>query len=503
MITFNHSGAIGDIIYSLHFCKELINSVGESKFNFHIKISNNNQFDPKRSYLNINDVNFIKPLLQSQQYINEVTYSEDVPQNCFNLDIMRKLNLNLMGGDMRTYWYNLYGKHLPREFWNQILFVEPNYRFKDKFLLTFTQRYVNVRLDYNVLKELKDRIVFIGLEKQYELFKSKFFDLEYVKVNNLLEAAQYMVGSLGFVGNESGLFSVAECLKVPRILLSPQLIYLNGTLCQGPFNVNPIGGWNEVAGTTEKFLYSVREMINFSLGEKSKFIKEEAVCPICLQKTDIFTLVKWNYYSGEDLREWKYHICQNCGCAFLNDMKNWTDEMYGNLIYNKDYILIDPSFNGIRARNLLPSFLTIFKTFNVGDYILDWGGGNGITVDMLRANGYTNSYCYDTYGRKDISVDANNFDYVLAIEVLEHVIEPRTLWKIVSDKIKVGGIFITTTELYRGQILENWYYANPRAGHCLLYSQRALLGIAHEFGFEKVECGGITNENLHIFRKVK
>ena len=35
-ITFIHSGNIGDILFSLYFCKELSNALGLEKFNFHI-----------------------------------------------------------------------------------------------------------------------------------------------------------------------------------------------------------------------------------------------------------------------------------------------------------------------------------------------------------------------------------------------------------------------------------------------------------------------------------
>ena len=37
MFTFNHSGKLGDILFSFYFCKELVNSCGDEKFNLHIQ----------------------------------------------------------------------------------------------------------------------------------------------------------------------------------------------------------------------------------------------------------------------------------------------------------------------------------------------------------------------------------------------------------------------------------------------------------------------------------
>lgn len=68
MITFNHSGKLGNILYSLHFCKELATLNGDIQFNFHIQ-TNVNELDGSLG-LNKKQVEFIKPLLEKQEYIN-------------------------------------------------------------------------------------------------------------------------------------------------------------------------------------------------------------------------------------------------------------------------------------------------------------------------------------------------------------------------------------------------------------------------------------------------
>lgn len=268
MLTFSLNGSLGDILFSLYICKELSELKGEKQFNYHIQIQSdvqNTLIGERRIGFSIQDVYFILPLLQKQNYINEITFDKSIPNDCIDLKKFRDLDLmvlNIFAGDIRGYFYNLIDEHLPREFWKPIISVEPNFKFKDKILFTHTKRWINLKLDYKLLNPYKDHLVFIGLKQEYQEFKQKYFDLQYIKVDNMLEAAQYIAGAKGFIGNQSGLYTIAECLKSPRILLSPQIINFDGTTILGPFNNNPIGGWNEVAGINTKMISSLENLIN-------------------------------------------------------------------------------------------------------------------------------------------------------------------------------------------------------------------------------------------------
>ena len=262
MVTFNHSGKIGDLLFSLYFCKESSQLFNESQFNFHIQ-TNVYERDGVTPGFNKKIVNFILPLLKQQKYINEITYSNIVPSDAFDLVDVRKLPLNIMSSDIRSWYYNLVIEHLPREFWKPIIFVEPNYKFKDKIILTWTPRYQNYFTNFKYLEKYKDILIFFGVLPEYEMFKKNYFTIPYFKVNNLLEAAQYIAGAKGIIGVPGGLFSLAECMKIPRILVSSQW-FLNQdsqNFIEGPLNVHPIGGWNEVAATNEKMIISLQRMI--------------------------------------------------------------------------------------------------------------------------------------------------------------------------------------------------------------------------------------------------
>lgn len=267
MITFNHSGGIGDILFSLYFCKDLMEASGENKFNFNIQINvkdldlaiQNHPFGGVR--MNEESANFLKPLLEYQDFINEITISDVCPQNAINLDYFRRLRLNFGSGDIRNWYYNLATNHLKKEFWKPNIKVNSDETYKDKILFCLTARYYNVFIDYKQLKEFSDNFVFIGFEKEHDEFEKKYFKIDYYKPINLKEAAEKIQGAKGFVGNQSGLYTVAECIKSKRILIGPEFVTYNNSVMPGPHNNHPIGGWCEDVSTTEKMIASIKEML--------------------------------------------------------------------------------------------------------------------------------------------------------------------------------------------------------------------------------------------------
>ena len=90
---------------------------------------------------------------------------------------------------------------------------------------------------------------------------NQHFDLEYCPTKDLLEAGKYIAGAKCVIGNQSGLFSLAECMKVPRILCSAEYFRYNNQYIPGPVNVHPQGGWNEVAAITEKLKTTVQTLL--------------------------------------------------------------------------------------------------------------------------------------------------------------------------------------------------------------------------------------------------
>ena len=277
MLTFNHAGKIGDILFSLYFCIELSRSIGDSQFNYNIQI-NKKISDFKNTFcdsiLQTRDkALFIKPLLESQPYINKVTIREEPEDGSIDLNYFRSSVINEFGCEIRDWYYNYAVSTLPREFWKKIITVEPDPTFKDKILFTLTERYVNQKIDYTKLQEFKDHLVFIGTEREYQTFQKEYFELDKVDLkpeDSLLTVARYLAGAKGYIANQSGFYSLAELMKVPRILLAADWVRnqvwsteqgWKTEVGMGHKNNLPLGGWANNVSYTPKLVAAVKELL--------------------------------------------------------------------------------------------------------------------------------------------------------------------------------------------------------------------------------------------------
>ena len=266
---FSSYRRLRDLIYSLWFTKEYCQKTNQ-KCIFHIqtnvKIAQPSWLDVTHMNSNIlftrQSAEFIKPLLQKCQFIDHVMIGDTIPVGAIDLNKFRSEAIGLYSGDLRDYYYNFGDQILPREFWKPILDVQSDYRFKDKILLTLTERYVNVAINYTELKQFADKIVFMGTEKEYNLFCKKYFEVsQFVIPKTLLEAAQYMKGSLGYISNQTGFFALAEALKVPRILFPVDWMYgPNYQVIPGPKNVLPLGGRCQNISKNQMIKKAVKEI---------------------------------------------------------------------------------------------------------------------------------------------------------------------------------------------------------------------------------------------------
>ena len=257
-ITFSHCGGLGDLLFSLHFCREFAGYYGINGYDFHIYTVDN-----APPGLGVAAADFIKPLLENLPEIGKVTIGYDLPADANEVALGNywKQKINFGATDIRSWYYNLTTVHLPREFWKPVILADADYRHQDKILFSYTGRYCNVHIDCGQLKQFREHLVFIGTAGEYETFCRSFFDLEYQPCENMLEMAQYMAGAKGFIGGQSGIYSLAECMKIPRILLAPEFVKSDGVIIPGPHNNHPIGGWCEDAASTEKMVFAVKSLL--------------------------------------------------------------------------------------------------------------------------------------------------------------------------------------------------------------------------------------------------
>jgi hypothetical protein len=224
MKTFKHSGDMGDIIYSLAAIKSmgggsllLDTSGGEDEF-----WCKKQCIDGKTKFNKIT-FDFIKPVIESQDYIT----------GCYEFNKNDKVDYNLNGFRSK--------------------FSDPNSRSKTKNLLDLHMEYLGLpewddntpwlkptetkKLDRKIIVcrsprmqsnfpwfqsnkfVIRDQAVFMGLDKEHELFEWTFdIKIPHIKVKDALEMINYISGCDTFIGNSTFALSLAIGLGNIRII---------------------------------------------------------------------------------------------------------------------------------------------------------------------------------------------------------------------------------------------------------------------------------------------
>jgi SAM-dependent methyltransferase len=231
-------------------------------------------------------------------------------------------------------------------------------------------------------------------------------------------------------------------------------------------------------------------------------------CDICDSETQIYDCVDFNRACCEKEGTFLtlsgtavyYYICKNCKFVFAPDLCKQPKQFFQTEIYNKDYIVVDPDFEEVRALSNSQTLHYQILQYNKHLKHLDYGAGNALMTKLLKQYNY-NSKSYEPM-ETDIDVSTlGRFDLITAIEVFEHVPDVNELMKNLTKLLKYDGIVLFGTLLSDNYIEPfkrlTWWYAAPRNGHISLFSKKSLqiLSSRYNLKFESF------SEGSHIFYK--
>ena len=218
-------------------------------------------------------------------------------------------------------------------------------------------------------------------------------------------------------------------------------------------------------------------------------------CPVCGGTGGLLDVLDFNKVCGEPGAHFQglsgtpvyYALCERCGFCFAPSIAQWDADKFGALIYNQDYVHIDPECVDVRPRGFAQSLDQMFGQRRGTFTHLDYGGGNGTLSRLLREAGWR-STSYDPFHDTDVRLEElGTFDFVTAFEVFEHVPDPHALLKTVRRLLAPNGVVYFSTQLSDGHIQAgqrlNWWYAAPRNGHISLFSKASLQHLASAYGF--------------------
>lgn len=216
-------------------------------------------------------------------------------------------------------------------------------------------------------------------------------------------------------------------------------------------------------------------------------------CKICQQENKkIFSARVLNKY------EVSYFYCSHCG-LIAPEEPYWLGEAYASPINISD--------TGLVKRNLALAVLTlnvVYYFFNRRKTFLDYAGGYGLLVRLLRDSGLDFKW-QDIFSENLL---ARGFEYaesdsaielVTAFEVFEHFSDPLVE---IEKMLKISKNILFSTTLLPSPTpapADWWYYGFKHGQHVSFYSQTTLQFIAKKYGLNYYTTGG----TIHLFTPKK
>jgi len=214
--SFKHSGNAGDLIYSLPAVRSL---AGSAEINFYMNLDQRGNYGKKPHPLNgvmLNEKMYqmLSPLLLAQSYIKSCSVFSGQEID-YDLDLIRSYPFPTSKGNIARWYFYLFATKADLSIpWLQ---AEPDKSWSDHIVIARSQRYNAPAITYSFLEKYKKKI-FVGVEQEWKEMKKMLPDIEFFPVNDFLQLASIIAGSKLFIGNQSFPFSLAEGLKVNRLL---------------------------------------------------------------------------------------------------------------------------------------------------------------------------------------------------------------------------------------------------------------------------------------------
>ncbi len=192
------------------------------------------------------------------------------------------------------------------------------------------------------------------------------------------------------------------------------------------------------------------------------------ICPLC-QK------IQSSFYYHNHNRD--YLQCDLCQLVYVPAEFHLTDRQE-----KKQYDFHTNNPADIQYRQFLSRlFIPLSSCLHPGSIGLDFGSGPGPALSVMFEEAGIKVFIYDKFYARDESVFENNYDFISATEVMEHLKNPAQEIKRLLSIIKPGGYLGIMTKLTATQQqFQNWHY-NKDLTHICFYSRQTFLWIAKKY----------------------
>ncbi|MEX0776986.1 MAG: methyltransferase domain-containing protein [Phycisphaeraceae bacterium] len=187
-------------------------------------------------------------------------------------------------------------------------------------------------------------------------------------------------------------------------------------------------------------------------------------------------------------RVW-YFECTNCQ-SLQSEEPHWLNEAYANATRPLD---LGTAKRALWARTIIFFLWRLFSLPKDGR-LVDWGGGDGLLVRLLRDTGI-NALLADKYTDNTYAIGFDDdgtcpVSMITAFEVWEHLADPAS--EIAAGFARKPHLYLLSTTLYNDDD-DKWPYLAPNTGrHVFFYSRRAMSYIAVKYGYQSIAMDTYT-----------
>ena len=217
-------------------------------------------------------------------------------------------------------------------------------------------------------------------------------------------------------------------------------------------------------------------------------------CKICGSKSDVFA-------NDKILNRYLITYFQCTHCRFIQtEEPHWLGEAYTRAINDSDVGII-----GRNIANAIVSKAIISAFFNPESRFVDYGGGYGIFVRLMRDHGFAfyryDRYCQNLFAKSfDLEESAREtLELLTAFEVFEHFSDPVGE---LDKLLQLSSNILFTTVLLppsNPKPQEWWYYCLDHGQHISFYTIPSLQSLANSKGLNLYT----NRHNFHLFTKKK
>ncbi|MBO4738753.1 MAG: class I SAM-dependent methyltransferase [Bacteroidales bacterium] len=194
-----------------------------------------------------------------------------------------------------------------------------------------------------------------------------------------------------------------------------------------------------------------------------------------------------------------YFQCNSCG-FIQTETPYWLNEAYSSAIADTDIGYIT---RNLVNRNIVSSLIN--TAFNSKGRFLDYGGGYGLFVRLMRDAGYDfyrqDKFCNNLFAQqfdiKSFNTINLSFDLLTAFEVFEHLENPVQEFE---NMLEFSKSILFSTELVPQNNVSDWIYLSPHTGqHISFFSKQSLDILAEKYNLNLYTNG----KNLHLLTPLK